>query len=300
MQNIYENVAKNKLRSNIVIFGFISFVTIASWVIGQASGYGMSYVGIALIISGLMSFFSYWNSDKMILAISHAKKATREEFFDYYTVMENISMASQIPMPKLYVIRDTAMNAFATGRDPEHAAVCATTGLLQRLNRSEIEAVMAHEISHIRNYDIRLMSLVTVLVGTLTLISDWFLRFSFRRRNNNDNEGGQIRLIIMVAGIILAIFSPIIANLIKLAISRRREFMADAGSAKITRQPSALISALIKISQDTEPLEAANKATAHLYISNPLKNRKKVSWLANMFNTHPPIEERIKALQSMS
>ena len=267
----------------------------------QAFGYDLSLVGIALIFSGITSFFSYYYSDKIILSISGARPATRQEFFDYYTVAENLSMSAQLPMPKLYVIDDESMNAFATGRDPKHAVVCATTGLISRLDRSELEGVVAHELAHIQNYDIRLMSIVTILVGFIALLADWMIRMSFwggggRRESKNSS---QIGLIIFVLGLLLALMSPLIANLIKLAISRRREFLADATAAKLTRYPEGLARALEKLSRDTQPLKAANKATAHLYITNPLKNHAKdsVGWFAGMFSTHPPIDERIKALR---
>ena len=199
------------------------------------------------------------------------------------------------------MIEDSAPNAFATGRDPEHAVICATTGLLAKLNRTELEAVLAHELSHIKNYDTRLMSVVSVMVGIVALLADWFLRMSWFGGRSKDRDKGGIGAIIMVLGLIFAILSPIVAQLIQLAISRRREFFADAGSISLTRQPSGLISALEKISLDHEPLEAANKATAHLYIINPFKEGIKggVGWFANLFNTHPPIEERVKALQQM-
>jgi heat shock protein HtpX len=205
-------------------------------------------------------------------------------------------------LPKLYVIDDSAMNAFATGRDPEHAVVCATTGLLAKLNRAEIEGVVAHELSHVKNYDIRLMSVVTVLVGLLALLSDWLLRMTFwGRGRRNNREGGQLQLILFVVGLTLALLSPLIAQLIKLAISRKREFLADALGVAMTKNPQGLINALAKLDRDREPLEVANKATAHLYITNPLKNTKgSVHWFAKMFATHPPIEERVTALRKIA
>ncbi|MBI1872207.1 M48 family metallopeptidase, partial [Candidatus Collierbacteria bacterium] len=239
-------------------------------------------------------------SDQIILTLSSARPAKRSEFFDYYTVTENLSKVAGIPMPRLYVIEDTAMNAFATGRDPKHAVVVATTGILDKLNRSELEGVIGHELSHVRNYDIRLMGIVTVLIGIITLLADYLLRFSFyggRRRDRDDK--GQLQAIFMIVGLVLALLSPIIANLIKLAISRRREFLADASSAALTKYPEGLARALEKLSADKEPLEAANKATAHLYIVNPLRNHHDaVGWFAGLFNTHPPVTERIKALRS--
>lgn len=297
----YQLVAQNKQRSFFIIFIFIAFIVGASYLMAKGFGYSLDIVAWALILSGVTSFFSYFFSDKIILGISGAKEANRKEFFDFYTVTENICLGQKMPMPKLYVIEDSAMNAFATGRNPEHAVVCATTGLLSRLNRNEIEAVVAHEMSHVKNYDILLMSVVSVLVGLIALLADWMMRMSFwggnRKRDNENN--GQLGAIIAIVAVILAILSPIIAQLIQLAISRRREFLADASGASITKNPQGLIRALSKISQDTEPLEVANNATAHLYISNPLKNARGTHAFAKLFNTHPPVEERIKALQEM-
>ena len=297
----YQLVAQNKRRSFLIIFVFIAFIVGAAYLMAEGFGYSLEMVGWALIFSGATSFFSYFFSDKIILGISGAKEAKRNEFFDFYTVTENICLGQKMPMPKLYVIEDSAMNAFATGRDPKHAVVCATTGLLQRLNRSEIEAVIAHELSHIKNYDALLMSTVTILVGLIALLADWMMRMSFwggSRKRNNGNSG-QLGAIIAIVAVILAILSPIIAQLIQLAISRRREFLADAGSASMTKNPQGLIKALAKISQDGEPLEAANTATAHLYISNPLKNAQGTHAFAKLFNTHPPVAERIQALQEI-
>ena len=300
MLNIYENVDRNKTTSAIVIALFIAFVTGVAYVFARGMGYGLDIVGMALIFSGLMSFGSYYFSDKIILGLSGARPADRKKDFHFYTVTENLAMAAGLPMPKLYVIEDTAMNAFATGRNPKHAVVCATTGLLTRLNRTELEGVIAHELSHIGNYDMLLMSVVTVLVGLISLMADWFLRASFggRRSRDNNKEGGQLQLIFMVVGLVLALLSPLISQLIQLAISRRREFLADASGAALTKYPEGLAKALEKLALDKEPLEAANKATAHLYITNPLKNHHDaVGWFAGLFNTHPPLKERIKILR---
>ncbi|MCX6705680.1 MAG: M48 family metallopeptidase [Candidatus Woesebacteria bacterium] len=316
MVNIYEAQRANKIKSSIVVVGFVIFVAVTVYVLSQALGYywgynvgGLGFVGFALIISGFISYGSYYFSDQIVLTISGAKEAKRKEYFDFYTVAENLAIGSGLPKPKLYVIDDSAPNAFATGRDPKHAVICATTGLLDKLTRTELEAVLAHELSHVRNYDTRLQSLVAVMVGLIALLGDWLLRASFigrRRSKDNDNQMG---VIILVLGIIFAILSPIIAQLIQLAISRRREFMADAGSVSLTRQPEGLISALKKISKDTQTLEVANKATAHMYIVNPFKSdvrgsarpegNRGIGWFSNLFNTHPPIEERVKALQNM-
>lgn len=309
MQNIYEAVSANKRKSALILVLFVVFTTVVVYVIAQAFsvylGYepgGLGFVGIALIISGLMSFGSYWASDKIVLTISGAKPADRNREFDFYTVAENLAIGTGLPKPKLYVIEDSAPNAFATGRDPEHAVICATTGLLTKLNRTELEGVLAHELSHIRNYDIRLMSVVSVLVGSIALLADWFLRVSWRGGRNRDRESGQLGAVFMVLGLVFAILSPFIAQLIQLAISRRREFTADASAVAITRQPQGLMAALQKISADHEPLEAANKATAHLYIENPFKDKVggAVGLFANLFNTHPPVAERIKVLSQMA
>lgn len=310
MRNIYEVRSANKWKSAIIVALFVVFVFIATYILSSAFGYyqgyqpgGLGFFGIALIVSGVSSFFSYYYSDKIVLGISGARRANPQEDKLFTQVAENICIGAGIPRPKLYVIEDTAPNAFATGRDPDHAVVCVTTGLLSKLDRTELEGVIAHEISHIRNYDIRLMSVVSVMVGLVALLGDWFLRVRFwgGGRDRDRDEGG-LGAIIMVIGIIFAILSPLIAQLIQLAISRRREFTADAGSVEITRQPQGLISALEKISADTEPLEAANKATAHLYIVNPFKknSNKAVATFANLFNTHPSITERLKALKAMA
>ena len=310
MQNIYEVQNANKIKSSLIVSFFFVFVAISTYFISGAmsiySGYepgGLGVAGIALIVSGISTFVSYYYSDKIVLGISGARLANKSEDKVFTGVAENLCIGSGLPIPKLYIIEDSAPNAFATGRDPNNAVVCVTTGLLSKLNRTELEGVIAHELTHIKNLDIRLMSVVSVMVGLVALLADWFLRMSFYRRNkDNDRDNNQLSAIIMILGIIFAILSPFIAQLIQLAISRRREFMADSGAVAITRQPQGLISALQKISNDHEPLEAANKATAHLYIVTPFKDKAKsnVNWFANLFNTHPPVKERIELLQKMS
>lgn len=305
MVNVFESVESNKQKSWLIIFGFVIFVLASSYFIarGMAAYYGyessgLEFLGFGLIISGAMSFASYYFSDKIVLGISGARPANKKRDFIFFTVAENMSLASGMPMPKLYIIDDTALNAFATGRDPKHAAICATTGLLAKLNRTELEGVIGHEMSHVANYDTRLMSIVTILVGLVTLLGDWLIRSTWFHNNDNDKKNNNG--IFLVLGIILAILSPIVAQIIQLAISRRREFLADASAVKLTRQPSGLISALKKLGSDKEPLEAANKATAHLYIVNPFKGvHGKLDWLSGLFNTHPPLTERIKVLESM-
>lgn len=310
MQNIYEVQQSNKLKSGVITTLFFLFSVIAIYFIAQAfgiyNGYqtgGFGYVGIALIVSGVSTFISYYYSDKIVLGISGARVANSKEDKLFTSVAENLCIGAGLPIPKLYVIEDTAPNAFATGRDPDHAVVCVTTGLLDKLDRTELEGVIAHELSHIKNYDIRLMSIVSVMVGLIALLGDWFFRARFfGGGRSRDNDNNQLGAIIMVVGILFAILSPIIATLIQLAISRRREFFADATGVALTRQPQGLITALQKISADHEPLEAANKATAHLYIVNPFKSGIKgaVGTFAGLFNTHPPLSERITTLQKMS
>ena len=320
MINIYEAQRANKLKSAIIIIVFAVFVALAVYILAQASSIylgfepgGLGFVGFALIISGIISFIGYYFSDKIVLGISQARPADRKRDFNFYTVCENLAIASGIPKPSLYVIEDSAPNAFATGRDPNHAVVCATTGLLSKLTRTELEGVIAHELSHIKNYDSRLMSVVAVMVGMVALLADWFLRMSWHGTRAGDDDKGQLGTVFLILGFVIALLSPLISQLIQLAISRRREFMADAGSVAITRQPQGLIDALQKIALDVEPLEAANKATAHLYIINPFKGvndpeRTRPEWnrrsrgvdrFAGLFNTHPPVNERIKILKNM-
>ncbi len=308
MVNVYESVDANKRKSAVIIVAFVAFVLLAAFVIAKGVaaylGYessGLEFMGFGLVLSGVMSFVSYYWSDKVVLGLSGARPADRKRDFDFYTVAENMALAAGLPMPKLYVIDDTAMNAFATGRDPAHASVVATTGLLSQLTRTELEGVVGHELSHVANFDTRLMSIVVVLVGLVTLLGDWLLRASFFGGGRRNREEGNSGAIFMVLGLVFAILSPIVAQLIQLAISRRREYLADSASVKLTRQPSGLISALRKLGADREPLEVANKATAHLYITNPLKNQTGgVGWFANLFNTHPPLPDRIRALEQMS
>lgn len=316
MQNIYETQNANKFKSNLIVSFFLIFSFVAVYILSQAFGYfmgyevgGLGYLGVALIVSGVSTFVSYYYSDQIVLSISSARPANTKEDKIFTSVADNLCIGSGIPTPKLYVIEDSAPNAFATGRDPEHAVVCVTTGLLEKLTRTELEGVIAHELTHIKNYDIRLMSIVSVMVGLIALLGDWFLRMSFhgRRSSDSDNKNG-LGAIILILGLIFALLSPIISQLIQLAISRRREFMADAGAVAITRQPQGLIDALNKITADHEPLEAANKATSHLYIVSPfkdygamnIKSKSQVSWFSNLFNTHPPIKERILVLQKMA
>ncbi|MDO8583052.1 MAG: zinc metalloprotease HtpX [bacterium] len=298
--NIYSQISANKTKTWLIIILFVLFITTILFVYGKASGYGLSYAGIGLVISGLMTFASYYYSDKMVLAMSGAKQIKKSDSPELFRIVENLCIGAGIPMPKIYIISDTATNAFATGRDPKHSVVCVTTGILEKLNKAELEGVIAHELSHIQNYDIRVMSVVVILVGLVALLADFFMRSLWYGGNRRDRESNNsAQSIFLIIGIVLAILSPIIATLIQLAVSRKREFLADASGALLTRYPEGLAAALEKIAKDKEPLEAANNATAHLYISNPFKAKISRHWFTNLFNTHPPIEERIKILRSM-
>ncbi len=299
MPNVYQNISSNK-RDTVVIFTLFTAIIFAiCWFIGEyfTEGGGASLLGLAFIFSGLSGLFSYFNSDKVILAVSGAKELKYEDAPEVHKLVENMSIASGIPKPKIYVINDSSMNAFATGRDPQHSVICFTTGIIQRLEKRELEGVIAHEMSHIGNYDIRLMSIVSILVGGISLLADWFTRGFFFRGRRRDNDS-YVSAIVFLVGIFLILLSPLIATIIKLAISRKREYLADSTAALITRYPKGLADALRKISQDTEVLETANSATAHLYISDPVRGKKK-NKLSSFFDTHPPIEERIRRLESM-
>jgi len=285
------------------MFFFAAFLTAVIFIFASAWGFdfpsALSFSGFALILAGVMNFISYYNSDKIVMAISAAKQIQKKDNPILFRTLENLSIASGLPIPKVYIIDDSAPNAFATGRDPQHAAIAFTTGILSKLNKLELEGVAAHELSHVGNYDTRLMTIVSILVGTIALAADFFLRMSFFSRNDRDDDRGG-NAIFMVLGIVMAILAPIVATLIQLAVSRKREYLADASGALLTRNPDSLADALLKISKDTEPLEVANKATAHLYISNPIKNQKgAITLFANLFNTHPPIADRVKALRAM-
>lgn len=299
----YTQVSANKFKTWLIMFLFALFVTSVIFIFAAARGFdvpsALSISGIALIIAGVMNFFSYYNSDKLVMAISGAKQIQKKDHPPLFRTIENLTIASGLPMPKIYIINDTAPNAFATGRDPQHASIAFTTGILDKLDKMELEGVAAHELSHVGNYDTRLMTVVSILVGMIALAADFFLRMSFYSHGDRDNDRGGNALF-MILGLVMAILAPIIATLIQLSISRKREYLADASGALLTRHPDALADALLKISADKEPLEVANKATAHLYITNPLKNHKDaIGWFAGLFNTHPPIPERVKALRAM-
>ncbi len=296
----WDQVSGNVFKTWLIMFFFSLFTVLVIYILGRGFGYGqtggLGLVGIALIVAGIMNFVSYYYSDKIVLAISGAKLVKHEENPQLYHLIENLCIAAVLPVPKIYTISDSATNAFAIGRDKNHAAIAFTTGILDKLNKQELEGVAAHELSHVGNRDTLLMSVVSILVGTIALLSDFFLRSLWFGGRDRENKGGTIFMILALAAAILA---PIIAMLIQLAVSRRRELLADASAVLLTRYPEGLASALQKISSDKEVLEVANRGTAHLYIINPLKGDQAVGWFAGLFNTHPPIPVRIKALQEM-
>jgi heat shock protein HtpX len=301
---MYEQISRNKWKSAALVVFFMAFIFVLTWFFEYVTGWGRGGLVVAVFVAMGMAAIGYYSSDKIVLGISRARPVTKEEYPYLYNVVEGLAIAAGVPAPKCYVIEDTAPNAFAAGRKPETAVICVTTGLLAKLDRAELEGVVAHEMSHIKNYDVRLQTVVVVMAGVVALLSDWMLRSFWwgggRRRGRSRGGSGGAEGVIVLVGLALAVLSPFIATIIQLAVSRKREFLADASGAMLTRYPAGLASALRKISADTEPLEAANKATAHLYIVNPLKNLKGGGGGMNrLFSTHPPIEERIAALEKM-
>lgn len=294
---MYKEIDSNKRRTVLLMGLFLIFVISVGYVL---SLYFNNYfiLVVAVIVATVQALTSYYYSDSISLSVSGAKEAPRQEpFLQLHRLVENLSITAGLPKPKIYIINDPSPNAFATGRDPKHASLAVTTGLLEIMDKNELQGVIAHELSHVGNYDIRLMTVVVVLVGVIALISDFALRwmwFGGGRRDNNNEGGGQAQLILFVIAIALAILAPLAATLIQLTISRKREYLADASGALLTRYPDGLASALEKISQFSQPLKRANRATAHLYIADPF--RKKV---AGLFMTHPPIDDRIKKLRAM-
>lgn len=296
--NIYKAIASNKAKTIVFIFLFIVFFSLIFYLIGYSIGNPKFYLLIGLFLSIISSFGSYFYSDKYILFLTKAFPASKSEYFDYYTVAENLAIASGLPKPKLYVIESPALNAFATGRNPKHSLICVTTGLLNKLDRIEIEAVISHELSHVQNYDILIASIVSVLAGTLIIAVDFTSR-GWLYQGRLDRENRNFSYLKIVILLIVFIITPIVASLIQLAISRKREFLADANGALLTRYPEGLAQALEKISSDPNTLKSVSMATSHLFISNPLKNKKISNKLSSLFSTHPPIEERIKILRQM-
>lgn len=292
MANLYNERSSNLMRTWALMVGFFLVVILVGWGVSWYYNDPTILYG-AVIFSLLMNVGSYWFSDKLVLSMTHAKPATRAEYFDLYTTTENLAIAAGLPMPKLYVIDDPAPNAFATGRDEKHAVVAATTGLLSMMNKSELEGVIAHELSHIKNRDMLVMTVAVVLAGFVAIIADIFLRMAFMGGNrDNDSKAGALLAVLAIIGIIIA---PIAAQLIQLAISRRREYLADASGALLTRYPEGLASALQKIGAYSRPMKHASHATAHLFIGNPF-GKGAGEFMNKLFSTHPPVEDRVRRL----
>lgn len=295
---VYTQQASNIRKTWFLMAGFLVIIIALGYVISDIyDSPGILY--FAIIFSLFMNVLSYWYSDKIVLSMAGAKEAKHDEYTDLYHIVENLSITAGLPMPRVYIIEDASPNAFATGRNKDHAVVAVTTGLLRILDKTELEGVIAHELSHIGNKDILLQTVIVVLVGFVSILANIFMRGGMGRGNRDNNKGGGI---LAVAGIILVILSPIVAKLIQLAISRKREFLADASGVLLTRYPEGLASALQKISGANIPMQRANSATAHLFISNPFprQNLGQVGAIGNkflnLFSTHPPVEERVKAL----
>lgn len=294
---MYTEISSNKTKTVLLIGGFLVFVILFGWLLAQYYG-DPAILWIAAGIAIVQAITSYYYSDRVALSLAGATEAPRKEpFLTLHREVENLAIAAGLPTPRVYVIDDPAPNAFATGRDPQHAAVAVTTGLLQRLDKTELEGVLAHELSHVGNYDIRVMTVVVVLVGVISLVADFFLRSLWWRGDDRDRGGNQFMLIALVAAAILA---PIAATLIQLAVSRKREYLADATGALLTRYPEGLASALQKIAKAPTSLRRLSSSTNHLYIENPLSEQEeKQNWFATIFSTHPPVGDRIKRLRGM-
>jgi len=299
MATLYTHQDKNVRKTWVLMTSFFIIVIFIGWAFSYIlESPIILYIAVAFSI--FMNVMSYWYSDKVVLKMAGATPVRREEHRELWNIVENLSITAGLPMPRVYIINDPAPNAFATGRDKEHAVVAVTTGLLGMLDRNELEGVIGHELSHIGNRDILISTIVVVLVGFITLLSDFFIRATFWGHRGGGGRGdGRVQLFMLLAGIALAILSPLVATAIQLAISRKREFLADASGALLTRYPEGLASALEKIASYSYPMKRANHATAHLYISNPFKDKKKTSFMTKLFMTHPPAQERISALRGM-
>ena len=298
---MFEDVRRNKIKSGFIVSVFILMITLIVYYISIAFEIDASIaLTIALLFSIISSWASYFYSDKIILAVSHARPATEAEDKKIINILDGLMISSGLPSrPRLYVVEDAQPNAFATGRNPKHAIICVTTGLLDKLEYYELEGVIAHEMAHIKNYDILLSAVVTVMVGFIVMLSDMFTRgFFYRsgRSKDNDSEGNGV---LMIVGLVLLILSPILGKLMQMAVSRRREFLADSTAIEFTRNPDGLISALRKLDDDPNELQFANKATENMYIVNPFKKKANEKKKASLFSTHPSIDDRIEALQNI-
>ena len=295
---MYEDIKKNKIKTYMIVFSFLTMITLILYYICNAFGYGEYSIIIALIFSIISTVATYYNCDKVVLASVKARPATRDEDLQLTNILDGLMITSGLTTkPRLYVVDSMQPNAFATGRNPENAVICVTRGLIEKLNYYELEGVVAHELAHIKNYDIMVSAVVSVMVGFVVMLSDLFLRVTVRSRKNDD-DNSKANAIIMLIGLICLIVSPIVSKLIQLAVSRRREYLADATAISFTRNPDGLISALIKISSDDNNLNTASESCAHMFIVTPFKNKRK-SDKSSLLSTHPAIEERIEAIQKL-
>lgn len=300
MATIYTHQSSNTRKTWFLFSVFFVVVIGLGWFFSRVYG-NVNILVFAVIFSSVMSFVSYWYSDRLVLRMAKAVPVDKNKEPVLWNIVENLSITAGLPMPKVYIMYENAPNAFATGRNPEHGVVAVTTGLLERLNKNELEGVIAHELSHIGNKDTFIATAVVILVGFISLISDFFLRSTLFGGRDREEGGGQVQTVLMLVGIVLAILAPIAATLMQLAISRKREFLADASGALLTRYPEGLASALLKISGDPTKLRTANNTTSHLWFDDPLdKPGERTSWLHRLFMTHPPIEERVSALKEMA
>lgn len=297
--NIYSQISANIQKSWIIMVLFVFFSIFVGYIMGELTGYGSFFTVIVFVISIVSSIGGYYYSDQVVLATSQAKQIEKKDNPELFRIIENLAIGDGLPMPKIYTIEDSSLNAFATGRDTKHASIAVTHGLLEKLTKAELEGVIAHELSHVKNYDIRLMALAGVLVGSVALAADIFMRSLLWGGIQAENRDRRSQGLFFVLGLAFVVIAPMVATLIQLAISRKREFLADASGALLTRYPEGLASALEKISNDTKPLKSATSATAHLFITNPFKGKGFQGWFSSIFSTHPPIEERIKILRSM-
>jgi heat shock protein HtpX len=303
---LFEQITSNKRRSVALVFAFVLVVMAVAWAFNTLIGYGVSGLVVAVVFAGGAAALAYWKSDAVALAMSHAKPATTDEYPRLHNIVEGLCIAAGLPKPRLYVIDDAAPNAFATGRNPRHAAVAVTTGLIEKMNRIELEAILAHELSHVKNYDILVSTLAVTMVGVVVLLSDFGLRFLWwggpRHRDDRSGGGAGPQAIMALLGFALLILAPVAAKLMQFAISRRRESLADVSGVALTRYPPGLIAALEKLKGDQTVVHSGSRATAHLWIEAPVAREAgegRLAWLGKMFDTHPPLDERIEALREL-
>jgi heat shock protein HtpX len=303
---VYERISANVRKSYLLMLGFIVLVAAVGWLFGYVTGVGYWGLVAAVVFSLLMTWGSYFNSDRIALAMSRAQPADPRTHLQLHNIVEGLSIAAGLPKPRVYVVEDEAPNAFATGRDPKHAAVAVTSGLLGKMNRDELEGVLAHELAHIKNRDTLVMTLAVTLVGVIVLLGDWMLRALWWGGHDRDDRGGGAGAVVALLGVVLLVIAPLFAQLLQFAISRRREFLADADAVFLTRHPQGLTNALRKLQSDRTAVRSASRATAHLWIESPLSLEKARgergatgvgAWLNRLFETHPPLESRIAALQ---